>query len=213
MACEKRLRIGVTRSALLGVLASASLLVVNSCGSAAKDEPGRCKQVNGSDYVAGGTDTDGKKWTFEAFPTEVKVRCNSSSEVGQVIITGIIRDSLGTAKAGLVIRPNLSGAGTGKAPSIALNQALSDLSTDACGVSEFTIDWRCPSTNKEVSAIFQGFSGPLPSNAVQVTVSNVVVANAQSATGGAPAAGAPAAGGTTAPDAAPITAPPAAPVK
>ena len=200
MGCERM------RASLLAVCGIAAFQLVNGCGSAATDEIGRCKAVKKAKYVAAATDTDGKKWTFNLLPDKIDVRCNSSSEQGSVSISGVIRDSLGAAKAGLVVRPQLAG----ESKSLWVNKALSDINTDACGVASFTLNWVCPSSNKEVSGTFNSDSGPLTSNSIQVTIANLVIVDAKSASGaGAPAAGAPAAGAPAA--GAPAAGAPAAP--
>jgi hypothetical protein len=178
------------RRARVALLACASALLCGGCGSAATDELGRCKAVDDAKFVAASTDIDGKEWTFELGVETVDVRCNSASEAGSITITGVIRDSLRAAKAGLVVRPNLSG----ESKSLSVNKAASDTNTDACGVASFTLNWSCPSTNKELAGSFQASSGPLFSKPVKVTIANVVVANAQSSAGGAGAGGAGAGG-------------------
>lgn len=167
-------------TALLIFCSFVILPLLSACGSAATDEIGRCKSVGNAKFVAARTDTDGKEWKFQLVPEKIDVRCNSSSEEGFVTISGVITDSLGAAKAGLVVRPELSGAG--KALSIV--QEVSDINTDACGVAIFTLKWTCPSANKEVAGSFLARSGALSSNAVEVTVSNLVVLDARSNSGG-----------------------------
>ena len=186
------------RPALLAVSGIAVFHLVNGCGSAATDEIGRCKSVKEAKYVAAATDTDGKKWTYDLLPSSINVRCNSSSESGSLSITGIIRDSLGAAKAGLVVRPQLSG----ESKSLSVDKDFSDINTDACGVASFTLKWVCPSSNKEVTGTFISVSGPLTSNAIAVTIANLVIVNAKSSSApaaGAPADGAPAPGAPAAP--------------
>ncbi len=159
------------RAIVFGFSCALAFQLLSGCGSAATDEIGRCKAVDDAKYVAARTDTDGKPWKFELLPDKVEVRCNGSSEEGFVTISGVITDSLGSAKAGLVVRPQLSGAGKGL--SVLLDG--SDINTDACGVAIFTLKWACPSSNKVVAGTFVALSGPLSSNAVEVTVANVVL--------------------------------------
>ena len=189
------------RKIVFGLSCALGFQLLNACGSAATDEIGRCKAVDDAKYVAARTDTDGNAWKFELVPDKVEVRCNGSSEEGFVTISGLITDSLGSAKAGLVVRPQLSGSGKG----LSVLTDGSDINTDACGVAIFTLKWECPSANKEVSGAFVALSGPLSSNPVQVTVSNVVITSAQSASsnnsGNSPTSGTPnSSGGTSSPD-------------
>ncbi len=155
-------------------------LTLRGCGSAAKDEAGRCKAVKASDYVASQTDTDGKPWKFEIRPSgSLEIKCYDTESRGTIYFVGIIKDSLGAAKAGLVTRPDLGGASTtgdaaNQVVSLGVDLKNSDVNTDACGVVSYVVNWRCPAPKKKNSGQFYASSGPLVSEVTGINIEHVV---------------------------------------
>lgn len=147
------------------------MIALRGCGSADEKELGRCKPVPAAKYVAAASDTDGKPWKFDLKPdTSVTLKCYNTATTGKVMFVGVIRDSLDSAKAGLVTKPVLAGE-TSELNVIAKE---SDANTDSCGVVTFTIQWKCPEPRKTSSGFFYAFSGPLLSNSISVAIEHYV---------------------------------------
>jgi hypothetical protein len=127
------------RSKILLSLASAGVIfAANGCGTGTED--GLCKPTSSSGVVAATADTNGKPWTIKTSPEgSYTQNCASPTDTGTLRVVAVIRDSLETPKAGLVINGSF-----GNISDNALALTAADANTDSCGTAMFDIQWKCP---------------------------------------------------------------------
>jgi hypothetical protein len=180
------------------------LKFISGCGSASTEELGRCKKVGTtSSYVASSTDNSGSgkpdPWVFEitAGAAAGDVKCSTKGLAGRIYVAGVIKDSIGSAKAGIAVGSLVSGENE----DLKKNVELSETSTDSCGFVQVAVDWKCPDEEKTVEGNLLLFSGPLSAPSIKLRVHHeVAVTTVATGTGTTPAA-----------PAAPVPAVPAAP--
>lgn len=194
----------VVREAAKVLIPLFGLIYVANCGSTADTvNKGRCKKIAASNQVAAANDPNGAPWKFSMGGGQAaSYSCFTTGAYMRLTLDGYIQDGSNQRKGGLVASAdctagleNLDSQSTYVAnfnkqnPGQTLEQT--DDATDACGVFVIHAVAICPPPGQQTSGSCQAISGPLASDLVNITITNViptvapaiVIGGATSATG------------------------------